>query len=300
MSGMVSHPYLQCRKKTEVQKIGSLLRSLTKRKRHWYPVYTYWLVVLPSSIDKLLVASKMPNPKRLRMTTLLIWYTNKPYYIEQQQDSLFSSLCHSEHWQWSLGFSGHGDNMAAATLNIMTTWQYSSKNRLSYFCAHCMEETPLGPVQTLWCLIGLNYNKKTAPVYLAGFEHCSPYGPKGKPAFPEVQEPKKAGQSEGSASKEESGNCLKRRELIAGHATQMWCWFPRGQQRDSLQEYKALSASVTTCFCFLPSLPRTWRRTSSWGGALSSPVKGSWCLIVPIMCFQRGAHGCSTLSIPNP
>lgn len=166
MSGMVSHPYLQCRKKTEVQKIGSLLRSLTKRKRHWYPVYTYWLVVLPSSIDKLLVASKMPNPKRLRMTTLLIWYTNKPYYIEQQQDSLFSSLCHSEHWQWSLGFSGHGDNMAAATLNIMTTWQYSSKNRLSYFCAHCMEETPLGPVQTLWCLIGLNYNKKNCPCIL--------------------------------------------------------------------------------------------------------------------------------------
>lgn len=63
--------------------------------------------------------------------------------------------------------------------------------------------------------------KKIAPVYLAGFEHCSPYGPKGKPAFPEVQESKKAGQSEGSASKEESGNCLKCRELIAGHATQM-------------------------------------------------------------------------------
>lgn len=63
--------------------------------------------------------------------------------------------------------------------------------------------------------------QKTAPVYLAGFEHCSPYGPEGKPAFPEVQESKKAGQSEGSASKEESGKCLKRRELIAGHATQM-------------------------------------------------------------------------------
>lgn len=67
----------------------------------------------------------------------------------------------------------------------------------------------------------LELQQKTAPVYLAGFEYCSPYGPEGKPAFPEVQESKKAGQSEGSASKEESGNCLKYRELIAGHAAQM-------------------------------------------------------------------------------
>lgn len=66
----------------------------------------------------------------------------------------------------------------------------------------------------------LELQQKTAPVYLAGFEYCSPYGPEGKPAFPEVQESKRAGQSEGSASKE-SGNCLKYRELIAGHAAQM-------------------------------------------------------------------------------
>jgi hypothetical protein len=128
---------------------------------------------------------------------------------------------------------------------------------------------------------------KTGSGFLPGFKHCSLSGPEGKPAFPEVQDSRGAGQSKSSASKEESGNCLKYRKLIAVHAAQMWCWFPGGQQGDSLQEYKALSASVTTCLCFPPSSPRTWHRrrgrVESWA-ALSRGAEASFhYLEVPVI-----------------